>query len=315
MRALHVPAAGESPQLSELPVPAVADGQVLIRVRAAGLNAIDNAIAAGVMAGMLPHEYPLVLGRDVAGVVEAVGAGVSHVGPGDEVFGNVLLAPPVRAGTVAEFAVLPAAGVAVKPAGLDFASAAALPLAGAAAATSVDAVDPRPGDVVLVVGASGGVGSYAVQLLAARGATVVATGAADDVARLTGLGATTVVDYEAGSVPDQVLATYPDGVDALIDLVSYGPDGLALSTVRKGGKVASTLGAATDEAMGAAGLTGTNVMAGPVTAVIAPLAEQVVAGTLRVDVSTVLPLERAVDGLATIAAGLARGKIVIEVSA
>jgi D-arabinose 1-dehydrogenase-like Zn-dependent alcohol dehydrogenase len=138
-----------------------------------------------------------------------------------------------------------------------------------------------------------------VQLLAARGATVVATGAADDVARLTGLGATTVVDYAAGSVPGQVLAVYPDGVDALIDLVSYGPDGLALSTVRKGGKVASTLGAATGEAMDAAGLTGTNVMA----------------GTLRVDVSTVLPLERAVDGLATIAAGLARGKIVIEVSA
>ena len=83
MKALHVPAAGEQPQLSELPVPEVADGHVLVKVKAAGLNAVDNAVAAGIMAGMIPHESPLVLGRDAAGVVEAVGAGVDHVAVGD----------------------------------------------------------------------------------------------------------------------------------------------------------------------------------------------------------------------------------------
>ncbi|MBV9444359.1 MAG: NADP-dependent oxidoreductase [Streptosporangiaceae bacterium] len=324
MRALYVPAAGEQPELSDLPVPEAGDGQVLVQVKAAGLNAIDNGLASGMMAGMIPHEYPLVLGRDAAGVVAAVGAGVDHVSVGDEVFGHVLLTPPVKNGTLAEYAVLPAAAVAAKPAGLDFVTAAALPLAAAAAAATVDAVGAASGDTVLVVGASGGVGSYAVQLLAARGATVVATGASGDTRRLADLGAATVIDYTAGPVADQVLAAYPDGVDALIDLVSYSTDTsrpeaqanstLPLNAVRKGGKVASTLGAADDDALAAAGLTGSNIMAGPVREVIAPLAEQASAGALKVDVTTVLPLDQAAEGLATIAAGQARGKIVVKIS-
>ena len=314
MRAVHVPAAGEQPQLSDLPVPEPAEGQVLITVKAAGLNAIDNAIAAGMMAQMMPHEYPLVLGRDAAGVVEAIGAGVDGITVGDEVFGHVLLAPPIQAGTLGEYAVLPAAAVAAKPAGIDFVTAAAIPLAGAAAIALVDAVDPQPGQTVLVVGASGGVGSYAVQLLAARGATVLATGTADDAERLRDLGATTVIDYTTGPVAEQALADNPTGVDALVDVVSYAPDGMALSAVRKGGKVASTLGAAHDETLAGAGLTGSNVNAGPVREIIAPLAEQAAAGRLKVDVETVLPLEQAADGLATLAGGKARGKIVVKIS-
>ena len=311
MRALNVPAAGQQPEISELPIPSAAEGTVLVKVRAAGLNAIDNALAAGVMAEMMPHQYPLVVGRDAAGVVEAVGAGVDHVKPGDEVFGHVLLAPPIQAGTIAEYAVLPAAAVAAKPATVDFVTAAALPLAGAAALGTVNAVDPQPGETVLVIGAGGGVGSYAVQLLAARGATVIATAVAADTDRLKALGATTVIDYTAGSVADQVRASYPDGVDALIDLVSYTADTLPLDLVNKGGKVASILGAADEDTLAAAGLTGTNVMATPVREVIVALVQQVVDGTLVVDVTTTLPLGRATEGLDTIASGAARGKIVV----
>ena len=314
MRALHVPAAGEQPRLSELPTPEVAEGTVLIKVKAAGLNAIDNALAAGLLAGMMPHEYPLILGRDAAGVVEAVGAGVDHVGVGDEVFGHVLLAPPIQAGTIAEYALLPAAAVAAKPAGLDFVTAAAIPLAGAAAAAAVDAVDPQPGQTVLVSGASGGVGSYAVQLLAARGVTVVATGTVEDAERLTKLGATTVVDYTRGSVAEQVRSAYPEGVDALIELAAQSPDAAPLAAVRPGGRVAATTRAADEQALAAAGLTGGSVMAGAVREVIAPLADRAAAGALTVDVTAVLPLERATDGLATIASGQARGKIVVRVA-
>ncbi|MEU5939631.1 zinc-binding dehydrogenase [Micromonospora sp. NPDC047548] len=313
MHALNVPAAGAQPQLSELPVPEVTAGSVLVRVKAAGLNAIDNALAGGMMAGTMPHEYPLVLGRDAAGIVEAVGAGVDHVGVGDEVVGHVLLAPPVHAGTLAEHALLPATAVTAKPSGLDFVTAAAVPLAGAAALASVDAVDPQPGRTVLVVGAGGGVGSYVVQLLAGRGATVVATGRAEDTDRLSQLGADTVIDYTTGPVADQVLARYPDGVDGLIDLVAHGPDGLPLSAVRRGGKVASTLGAADGDVLAAAGLTGSNIMAKPVREVVAPLIEQAANGTLAVSVSTVLPLDRAADGLAALAGGKAHGKIVVKV--
>jgi len=313
MRALHVPAAGERPQLSDLPVPEPGEGQVLIRVKAAGLNAIDNGIAAGMMAEMMEHAYPLVLGRDAAGVVEATGSGVTGITAGEEVFGHVLLAPPIQAGTLAEYALLPAAGTAPKPAGLDWVTAAALPLAGAAASAAVDAVDPKPGDVVLLVGAAGGVGSYAIQLLAAKGATVLATGTPADTERLKGLGAATVIDYTTAPVAGQVRAAYTDGIDALIDLVSYAPDDLPLTALRKGGTVASSLGAASDEALAADGLTGTNIMAMPTRDVITALAGQVADGTLKVDVETILPLEDAADGLATLASGQARGKIVVQV--
>ncbi len=313
MRALHVPAAGQRPQLSDLPVPEPGEGQVLIRVKAAGLNAIDNGIAAGMMGEMMEHAYPLVLGRDAAGVVAATGPGVTGIAVGEEVFGHVLLAPPIQAGTLAEYALLPAAGTAPKPAGLDWVAAAALPLAGAAASAAVDAVGPKPGDVVLLVGAAGGVGSYAVQLLAAKGASVLATGTPADTERLTGLGAATVLDYTTAPVADQVRAAYPGGIDALIDLVSYAPDDLPLTALRKGGKVASSLGAASDEALAADGLTGSNIMAMPTREVIAALAGQVADGTLKVDVETILPLANAADGLATLASGEARGKIVVQV--
>ena len=314
MRALHVPAAGEAPQLSDLPVPEVTEGTVLIRVKAAGLNGFDNAVAAGMLTEMLPHEYPLVLGRDAAGVVEAVGAGVDHVAVGDEVIGHVLMAPPMKAGTLAEYALVPAAGVTAKPAGLDFVAAAALPLAGAAAVAAVEAIDPQPEQVVLVNGASGGVGSFAIQLLTGRGATVVATGTAEDAERLVDLGARLVIDYTAGRVTEQVRSAYPDGVDALIDLVNYTPDGLPLDALRKGGKVASSMGAANDETLAGRGLTGSNIMAGPVREVVAPLAEQAAAGTLRVHLAARLPLDQATEGLATIAEGRAHGKIVVTIA-
>jgi NADPH:quinone reductase-like Zn-dependent oxidoreductase len=108
---------------------------------------------------MAAHHYPLTLGRDVAGVVHEVGAGVDHVRPGDEVVGHIPFVPPIQAGTLAEYALLPASSVTSKPAGLDFTRAAALPLAGAAALGAVDIVSAEVGQSVLVIGASGGVGS------------------------------------------------------------------------------------------------------------------------------------------------------------
>jgi NADPH:quinone reductase-like Zn-dependent oxidoreductase len=313
MRALHVPAAGERPELSDLPIPDVGQGQILIRVKAAGLNPFDNTLASGTMAEMIEHAYPLVLGRDAAGVVEEVGPGVAGIAVGDEVFGHVLLTPPIQAGTLAGYAVLPAAGTAPKPPTLDWVTAAALPLAGAAATAAVDAVDPEPGQVVLVVGATGGVGSITIQLLAARGATVLATGAPGDTGRLTALGAAAVIDYTTAPVADQVRAAYPDGVDALVDLVAYAPDDLALTAVRKGGTVVSSLRAADEQALAAAGLTGINIMAMPTREVLVGLADRVLAGTLKIDVMDVLPLDRAADGLATLASGQACGKIVVRV--
>ena len=314
MRALNVPAVGEHERVSDLPVPTVTAGTVLVRVTAAGLNAVDNFVAIGMLGRRWPRAFPVILGRDAAGVVEAVGPGVTHVQVGDEVVGTVPLATPIQAGTLAEYALMPADSVAAKPAGLDFVSAAAIPFAGAVATAAVDAVQPRPGQTVLVNGASGGVGSYAIQLAAARGAEVLATGVPGDADRLRRLGAAMIIDYAAAPVAEQVRAAYQDGVDALIDLVAYTARTLPLAAVATGGVVASALGAADAETLAAAGLTGGNVTGTVTAALIARLADQAAAGTLAVDVTSVLPLDRATDGLRQLAKGEARGKIVVSIA-
>jgi NADPH:quinone reductase-like Zn-dependent oxidoreductase len=313
MRALHVPAAGAQPEIGDVPTPSVTEGTVLIRVKAAGLNPVDNGIASGRLAEMMPHEYPLVIGRDAAGVVEAVGEGAEGVAVGDEVLGHVLLAPPIQAGTVAEYAVLPAAAVVPKPASLDFVTAAAIPLAGAAAAQAVEAVDPQPGQTVLVSGAGGGVGSYAVQLLAARGVTVVATGKNESTDRLRALGASTIIDYKTSDVVEQVRAAYPDGVDALVNVGGFDPTAVPVGAVRNGGKLSSTTVEPDADSLAAAGVTSTMIVATPVREVVGPLVEQAAAGTLKVSVAEVLPFDQAANGLATLAAGTANGKLVVKV--
>ncbi len=315
MKAVMVSSPGAAATLVEIPAPDVQAGQVLVRVLAAGLNPIDNAIAAGMMTEMVGHEYPVVLGRDAAGIVEAVGDGVDGISVGDAVVGHVLFAPPIKVGTLAEYVVLPAEAVVPKPEGMDFVTAAAIPLAGAAASASVDAVAVQQSDTVLVVGASGGVGSYAVQLAAGRGATVIATGLSEDADRLRSLGASFVVDYR-GDLAHQVRTVHPGGLDALIDLVSYSPDALAdnAALLVAGGRVASTNGAVDTDALAARKVTGTNVMATPVSDVIGPLLELAATRVLTVDIGQVLPLHQAPEGLQALAAGEAQGKVVVRIA-
>jgi NADPH:quinone reductase-like Zn-dependent oxidoreductase len=223
------------------------------------------------------------------------------------------MAPPISAGTLAEYALLPAVAVTAKPAGLDFTKAAALPLAGAAAVQSIEAIDPQPGQTVLVNGASGGVGSFAVQLLAARGVTVVATGKPADAERLTALGAARVIDHTAGPVAEQVRAAYPDGVDALLSLHGMDPSTTPIAAVRSGGKVAGVAAVPDEATLAAAGLTGTSVMATPTRDVLAPLAQQAATGDLTVPVADVLTLDQAHEGLGRLATGGAGGKLVVTV--
>jgi len=314
MRALTVLEPGAQPVVAEIPAPVAGPGTVLVKVKAASLNAVDAAIAAGMLTGRMPHAYPLVIGRDAAGVIEAVGDGVEGLAVGDAVIGAVTFAPPLQTGTIAEYAVFPVATVTLKPAELSFEAAAALPIAGATAVAAADAVSPKPGDVVLVTGAAGGVGSFVLQLLAARGATVVATGRPDDAERLVGLGAAQVLDYTAGSLVDQVRAAYPNGVDALVDLVSHASDSIPLDAVRDGGRVASPVGAAQGELLESRGLTGFNVGASAAREVVGPLAELAASGALKVDVTGVLSLDDAATGLAIFGAGHSRGKTVIHIA-
>jgi hypothetical protein len=189
MRALALHDFGAAPGVRELPVPEPGPGDVLVRVKASSLNGYDVMVASGALKEMMEHRFPVVLGKDYAGMVEAVGDGVTSVMPGDEVFGT-LMRDYVGPGTFAEFVVVSEAiGLTRIPSGLDLSRAGALGLAGTAAHTSIEAVSPSQGETVLISGATGGVGSMAIQFAVARGAEVIATAKSEEGAEFVkGLG-------------------------------------------------------------------------------------------------------------------------------
>ena len=246
MRAITLNGANAAPALREnLPEPTPAENEVLVHVHGSSVNPVDNSIAAGMLAQMgVQYDYAVILGRDYAGVVEQTGAAVSRYQPGDQVHGFLLHAnPTARAGawaelitTSEEFQIGPA------PAGIDLATAGSAPLAGITAMTSVDALDLHDGDLVLVVGATGGVGSLAVQLAARAGARVLAPGLTEDEAFLRELGVSEVLPRD-GNIVELVRERYPDGVDALLDLVNYTA-GSYDAALKPGARVASPTGAA-----------------------------------------------------------------------
>ncbi len=169
MRAFTLDALGSKPGFrDDLPDPAPAGNEVLVRVHASSVNPVDMWIAAGALAEMAEHEFPVVLGRDYAGVVEQAGADVSRFAVGDEVYGYVPhVNPGVRDGAWAELITVPEDGhVSAKPTSVDFEQAGAAALAAITAVAAFDALALKSGEKVLVVGATGGVGSFFVQLAA-----------------------------------------------------------------------------------------------------------------------------------------------------
>jgi NADPH:quinone reductase-like Zn-dependent oxidoreductase len=309
MRAITLDSADTAPALREdLAEPTPADSEVLVRVHASSVNPVDNSIAAGLLAQMgVQYEYPVILGRDYAGVVEQTGAAVTGYQPGDRVFGFVLHAnPTAHAGAWAELiTVTEELSIAPAPDGVDMAVAGAAPLAGITAMTAVDALDLSEGDVLLVAGATGGVGSLAVQLAAKAGATVVAPALPEDEDFLRGFGVSAIVPRE-GDVTAAVRERFPDGVDALLDLVNYAP-GSYDAALKDGARIASPTGAAGE------GPGRTMVMAAPTAENLNRLGALLADGTLRIPVQATYPLAQAPEALAALAGRHTQGKLAIEV--
>jgi NADPH2:quinone reductase len=181
MRAIALESFDSGPTLQEIPTPQIAPNEVLVRVRASSVNPVDNAIASGMLKDMVEHEFPVLLGRDFAGVVEQAGSDVRDLSEGDEVFGFVPgMGPTVHNGSWAELIAVPESVATRKPEDIDTASAGAAPLAAITALSALDALGVSEGDTVLIVGANGGVGSFAVQLAAEAGATVIAPALPED---------------------------------------------------------------------------------------------------------------------------------------
>jgi NADPH:quinone reductase len=309
MRAITLDGPDAAPALREdLPEPTPAEGEVLVRVHASSVNPVDNSIAAGLLAQMgVQYEYPVILGRDYAGVVEHVGSAVNDYKAGDRVFGFLLHAnPTVQAGSWAELiTVTEELSIAHLPDGVDLAVAGAAPLAGITAMTAVDALDLSEGDLLLVAGATGGVGSLTVQLAAGAGARILAPALPQDEQFLRELGVSDVLARD-GDIGRLVRDLVPDGVDALLDLINYAP-GSYDAALKPDARVASPTGAAGE------GPGRTNVMSAPTAENLTRLGALLADGTLRIPVQATYPLAQAPEALAALAGEHTQGKLAIEV--
>jgi NADPH:quinone reductase len=309
MKAVTLDALDTPPRLrDDVPAPAPAAHEVLVRVRASSVNPADNGIASGMLEQMgVEYEYPVTLGRDYAGVVEQVGPEVTRYAVGDEVFGFLLHAnPTVRDGSWAELIAVPQdMFIGRAPQGVDLATAGAAPLAGIAAITAIDALELSEGNAVLIVGATGGVGSFAVQLAARAGATVVAPALPEDETYLRGLGVGELLPRD-DDLAAAARERHPDGFDAVLDLVNYAP-GVPASLVKDGGRVASPTGAAGE------GPGRTMVMAAPTPENLERLARLLADGTLRVHVQATYELAQAPDALTALPTTHTQGKLAIRV--
>jgi NADPH:quinone reductase-like Zn-dependent oxidoreductase len=292
-------------ETAETDDPLVGPDSVLVSVRAAGVNPVDWKIVAGYLQKAFPHHLPLIPGWDVAGVVEAVGPAVTEVEAGDPVLAYARK-DHVQNGTFAEKVAVPVRGVARLPDGVGFAAAGALPLAGLTAEQMLEATQVSAGDTVLVLNAAGGVGSFAVQLAAIRGARVIGTASAGRHDYVRSLGAEPVEygDGLAGRVRDLA----PGGVDVVLDMIGGQALAATPEVLTGSGRVSSVVEADTVGKLG-----GHYVFVRPDAAMLARLAGYLADGRLRVEVAETFPLEQAAQALARNQQGHTQGKIVVTV--
>lgn len=283
MKAITVSAYGERPTLTEQDKPTAGPGHILIRVQAAGINPMDSTIAAGGWASRMPATFPLTLGVDVAGIVEAVGDDASAFAAGDAVFGQLLIAPLGSSGTYAEYVRAPLdASLAAIPPTVTGVTAASLPTPAGTALDIIDHLGDLAGKTVLVVGAAGAVGSAVTQFVVNAGAAVSTVASESDAARLAGYGASGNVDRAAGPVAPASRALRPDGFDVLIDLASDAAPfaELATTVLRAGGIALTTRFVADLGALDDAGLHGINFGTTITPTLLGRVANAVVSGVL-----------------------------------
>jgi len=315
MKAVRIHAYGgpEVLRYEDAPRPALQEGDVLVRVHAAGINPVDWKIRQGYMQSFLPLKLPLILGWDLSGVVEEVGPGVSNFSVGDAVYGR----PDItRDGAYAEYIAVRAREIAPKPASLDHIHAASVPLAALTAWQSLfEAIAPSTaaglssGQTVLIHAAAGGVGTFAVQLAKWKGAHVIGTGSAGNAEFLRELGVDTFIDYNTTRFEDVVR-----DVDVVYDTVGGETQERSWGVLRKGGMLVSITGQPSADRAKEHGVRASAIRLQPSAAHLMELSRLIDAGTLKPIIAKVFPLSATREAHELSQTGHVRGKIVLEVA-
>ncbi|NKZ07000.1 NADP-dependent oxidoreductase [Actinomadura latina] len=291
-------------KVGDVPDPKVGPGQVLIEVRAAGVNPVDWKVMAGGLDGMMDAMFPVIPGWDVAGIVRALGPDTPDFAVGDEVM-SYARKDVVSRGTFAEYVAVSADDVARKPAALGWPEAGGLPLAGLTAQRALDRLDVGEDDVLLVHAASGGVGSFAVQIGRDRGVRVIGTASEKNHDYLRELGAEPVAygDGLAGRVRDLA----PGGVTAVADFAGGQLD-TTLAVLAEGGRHVSVADNTVEEH------GGHWIWVRPDGAKLADLAQLAGRDALTVEVAGTFPLEETGAAFDASRGGHTRGKLVIVIT-
>jgi NADPH:quinone reductase-like Zn-dependent oxidoreductase len=308
MKAVRIHAFGGTDVLKveDVPDPQPAAGEVLIQVRAAGVNPVDYKIREGKYPAVKAEQLPVILGRDVAGVVSGLGDGVTAFKTGDEVFA---LLPPDRGG-YAEWVTAPAEVCAEKPASLDFTQAASVPLAALTAWQGLFTHGGlEAGQRVLIHGAGGGVGPFAVQFAKVKGAEVFATASAEQRAFVEGLGADRVIDYHAERFEEIV-----HDVDLVYDLIGGEIEARSWRVLKRGGTLISTVHQPDPDEAAAAGVTAKRYTSQPDGGQLREIAHLIDEGKVRIAIDRVFPLEEAAEAERHLKDDHVTGKVVLQVA-
>ena len=286
------------------PVPGFAE--VLSRVHAAGINPIDWKIRAGHLKDVRPYAFPLILGWDLSGVVEAIGPGTGKFKKGDEVYSRP---DSARNGAYAEYITVKESEVAVKPRSIDHVQAGAIPLACLTAWQAIfDTGGLSAGQRILIHGAAGGVGSFAVQLAKWKGAYVIGTASARNQSYLRELGVDEPIDYEKDRFEDLVRS-----VEVVFDTIGGDTQKRSWKVLQKGGILVSIAAPPSAEEAAKSGVRQAFILMTPNSSELTEIAKLVDIGKLKPVVETVLPLTDARRAHELSQTGHTRGKIVLRV--
>jgi NADPH:quinone reductase-like Zn-dependent oxidoreductase len=309
MKAVRIKQYGneEVVELAEVQRPQPGENQLLVKVRAAAVNPVDWKIRDGLgdIFGLKP---PLILGCEVAGTVEAVGGpsptGVKDFVGGDEVYGYL----GAYNGGYAEYVAAPAGEFVRKPKHIDFDTAASVPVAALTAWQGLfDHGELAKGQRILITGASGAVGSMAVQLAKNKGAYVIGTGSGRNEEFVRKLGADEFVDYKKAKLEDKISA-----VDLVFDTVGGDTQERAFQTLKRGGVLVSTVSPPSTEKAKGFGVTVAMVAVRPNADQLAEINRLLESGKLKMRIATVLPLEEVKKAHQMSASGHAEGKIILR---
>ena len=299
----------EALEVIEVERPQLLPAEVLVKVQAVGVNPVEVSIRRGSFP--LLGDPPFVLGWDISGVVEEADPGVTRFRPGDEVFGMPLF--PRAANAYAEFVAAPSRQLALKPSKTDHVHASALPLAGLTAWQGlVDAARLGGGERVMIHGAGGGVGHFAVQIAKARGATVIGTASASKREFVLSLGADVVLDYQKSDFTEEF-----GDLDVVLDLVGGDYGERSLRVLRPGGVLVTAvdrLDCELRQMAAAAGIDFASLMVEPDYVGLEALAALVDNGALAIHVEKSFPFEEVADAHRLIETGHVTGKVVLDLS-